>query len=50
MLLFGRDPNKAGKNIEIHGISFDEASTAFGDTLSLLFIIHCIPRKKTGWF
>lgn len=35
MLLFEWDPNKARKNIEIHGVSFDEASTAFRDTLSL---------------
>lgn len=35
MLLFEWDPIKARKNIKIHGISFDEASTAFKDTLSL---------------
>jgi uncharacterized DUF497 family protein len=35
MLLFEWDPNKAKKNLEIHGVSFDEASTAFRDTLSL---------------
>jgi len=35
MLVFEWDPNKAKKNIEIHGISFDEASTAFKDPLSL---------------
>ncbi len=35
MLLFEWDPNKAKKNISIHGISFDEASTAFKDALSL---------------
>jgi len=35
MLLFEWDPNKARKNLEIHGVSFDEASTAFKDTLSL---------------
>ena len=35
MLVFEWDPNKAKKNIEIHGISFDEASTAFKDLLSL---------------
>ena len=35
MLLFEWDPNKAKENIETHGISFDEASTVFGDTLSL---------------
>jgi uncharacterized DUF497 family protein len=35
MLLFEWDPNKAKKNLAIHGITFDEASTAFKDTLSL---------------
>ena len=35
MLLFEWDPNKAKENLEIHGVSFDEASTAFRDTLSL---------------
>ncbi|OGW24394.1 MAG: hypothetical protein A2X59_09205 [Nitrospirae bacterium GWC2_42_7] len=35
MLLFEWDKNKAKKNIEIHEISFDEASTVFKDTLSL---------------
>ncbi|CAG1771767.1 hypothetical protein BAC3_02059 [uncultured bacterium] len=35
MLLFEWDPIKAGKNIKIHGVSFDEASTAFKDVLSL---------------
>lgn len=35
MLLFEWDPNKAGKNLKLHDVSFDEASTAFSDTLSL---------------
>ncbi len=35
MLLFEWDSGKAKKNIKIHGISFDEASTSFKDTLSL---------------
>ncbi len=35
MILFEWDPNKARRNLEIHGVSFDEASTAFRDTLSL---------------
>lgn len=35
MLLFEWDQNKAKKNRKIHGVSFDEASTAFKDTLSL---------------
>jgi len=35
MLRFEWDPNKAKQNLAIHGVSFDEASTAFRDTLSL---------------
>jgi len=35
MLIFEWNKNKAEKNLEIHGISFDEASTAFKDPLSL---------------
>jgi len=35
MFFFEWDPEKAKRNLEIHGVSFDEASTAFGDTLSL---------------
>ena len=35
MLLFEWDPNKAKENLEIHGVSFDEAGIAFRDTLSL---------------
>ena len=35
MLLFEWNPSKAKKNMKIHGVSFDEASTAFKDTLSL---------------
>ncbi len=35
MLLFEWDANKAKKNIKIHGVSFDEASTSFSDGLSL---------------
>ena len=34
MLLFEWDPNKARRNLKIHGVSFDEACTAFKDTLS----------------
>ncbi|MEW6374592.1 MAG: BrnT family toxin [Thermodesulfobacteriota bacterium] len=35
MLLFEWDTHKARKNEETHGVSFDEASTVFRDTLSL---------------
>jgi uncharacterized protein len=34
-LLFEWDPKKARQNIKMHGISFDEASTAFCDPLSI---------------
>jgi uncharacterized DUF497 family protein len=33
-LLFEWDPKKAGRNLHIHGVSFNEASTAFQDPLS----------------
>ena len=33
---FEWDPEKADGNIQKHGVSFDEASTVFGDPLSLL--------------
>jgi len=35
MLLFEWDLNKAEENIEIHGVSFNEACTAFNNTMSL---------------
>ena len=34
-LRFGWDPRKAAANLRKHGISFDEASTAFADPLSI---------------
>jgi uncharacterized DUF497 family protein len=34
-LRFEWDPEKAASNLEKHGISFDEASSVFGDTLSM---------------
>lgn len=34
-LLFEWDPQKARRNVAIHGVSFDEASTAFQDPLSV---------------
>lgn len=33
---FEWDLDKASKNLREHGVSFDEASTAFGDPLALL--------------
>ena len=35
MLIFEWDPKKAKTNLEKHGVSFEEASTAFKDLLSL---------------
>jgi len=35
MLLFEWDTDKAKKNKSVHGVTFDEASTSFKDTLSL---------------
>lgn len=35
MLLFEWDASKANSNIDKHGVSFEEASTAFQDPLSL---------------
>ena len=35
MLSFEWDPIKAKRNIRVHDITFDEASTAFKDTMSL---------------
>jgi uncharacterized DUF497 family protein len=35
MLFFEWDAAKAKKNIKVHGVTFDEASTAFKDSLSL---------------
>ena len=34
-LRFSWDPRKAASNARKHGVSFDEAATAFGDPLSL---------------
>ena len=34
-LEFTWDANKAASNLEKHGVSFEEASTAFGDPLSI---------------
>jgi uncharacterized DUF497 family protein len=34
-LRFSWDPRKAAVNVRKHGVSFEEASTAFGDPLSV---------------
>ncbi len=43
-LIFEWDNKKAESNIKKHGISFEEASTAFGDELSL--VINDIEHSK----
>jgi len=34
---FEWDPNKARKNLQKHAVSFNEAATVFGDSLSVTF-------------
>ncbi len=48
MLIFGWDPPKAKSNLEKHGVSFEEASTAFQDTLSLTIDdpLHSINEER----
>ena len=36
-MIFEWDENKAKENIHKHGVSFDEATTVFGDPLALTF-------------
>lgn len=49
MLLFEWDPNKAKENLETHGVSFDEASTVFRDTVSLA-IYDPLPSEEEDRF
>ena len=37
MFKFEWDDQKAASNLQKHGVSFDEAVSAFGDTLALIF-------------
>jgi uncharacterized protein len=37
-LIFEWDPEKAGANFSKHGVSFDEATTVFGDPLSVTIL------------
>ena len=48
MLIFEWDPQKAKSNLEKHGVSFEEASTAFQDTLSLTIDdpLHSIDEQR----
>ena len=47
MLIFEWDPEKAAINRKIHGVTFDEASTAFKDTLSLTIDDPLHSEKET---
>ena len=48
MLIFEWDPQKAKSNLKKHGVSFEEASTAFQDTLSLTIDdpLHSIDEER----
>jgi len=48
MLIFEWDPQKAKSNLEKHGVSFEEASTAFQGTLSLTIDdpLHSIDEER----
>lgn len=45
---FEWDQEKAASNEEKHGVSFDEASTAFGDPLSLTIQIRTTRMMNSG--
>ena len=47
-LIFEWDANKAKRNIVKHGISFEEGSTVFGDTLSITIPdpLHSSPGEE----
>lgn len=48
MIIFEWDPKKNRSNIEKHGVSFEEASTVFQDTLSLTIDdpLHSIDEER----
>jgi uncharacterized DUF497 family protein len=48
MLIFEWDPQKAKSNLEKHGVSFEEATTAFRDPLSLTIDdpLHSIDEER----
>jgi len=48
MLIFEWGPQKAKSNLEKYGVSFEEASTAFQDTLSLTIDdpLHSIDEER----
>ena len=49
-LTFEWDETKAEANIGKHGVSFEEAATAFGDTLSITVVDRTIPRVSNATY
>jgi uncharacterized DUF497 family protein len=47
---FEWDPDKAALNLKDHGISFDEATTVFGDLLALNMPDPAIRRASNGFW
>ena len=47
-LRFEWDPAKDEANQKKHGVSFDEAKTAFSMTLRGLFLIRSTPKVRIG--
>ena len=50
MLIFEWDLKKAKTNLEKHGVSFEEASTAFKDPLSLTIDDPLHSSDEKDWF
>jgi uncharacterized protein len=46
---FEWDPEKAASNLAAHGVSFQEASTVFGDPLATTVIDHEHSRDEERW-
>jgi uncharacterized DUF497 family protein len=49
-LQFEWDPDKAESNLKRHGVSFEEAATAFGDPLSQRLPTRITRTTKSGRF
>ncbi|HMQ03934.1 MAG TPA: BrnT family toxin [Pyrinomonadaceae bacterium] len=49
---FEWDPKMADMNLRIHGVSFDEAKTVFGDPLARIFDVevHSFEEKRSAIF
>ena len=50
MLFFEWDESKAAKNFRKHGVSFEEAATAFGDPFSITIYDPLHSEMKTDLF